>query len=48
MVPIGTEVEIINGGVLPSLEVKPDKKNRYLVPLTPNQENPNKVYKWLN
>ncbi|MGZ9582937.1 L,D-transpeptidase family protein [Paenibacillus marinisediminis] len=46
MVPIGTEVQITNGK-LPVKEHKPTKEDRYQVPLTPGQGNPNKVYKWL-
>ncbi|MDK8182515.1 L,D-transpeptidase [Paenibacillus sp. UMB4589-SE434] len=46
LVPIGTEVQI-SKGVLPDVDVAPPSGEKYQVPLTPKQDNPNKIYKWL-
>ncbi|MBD8498691.1 L,D-transpeptidase family protein [Paenibacillus arenosi] len=47
LVAMGTKVTITSGH-LPDLTVVPADDERYRVPLTPGQENPNKVYKWLD
>ncbi|MCR8843380.1 L,D-transpeptidase family protein [Paenibacillus sp. SC116] len=47
MVAMGTKVTITSGH-LPDVTVVPADDERYRVPLTPGQENPNKIYKWLD
>ncbi|TVX92594.1 L,D-transpeptidase [Paenibacillus agilis] len=47
MVAMGTKVTITSGH-LPDMSVVPADDERYRVPLTPGQENPKKVYKWLD
>lgn len=45
LVPMGTKVTITSG-VLPDEKHVPEG-DRYRVPLTPKQDNPHKIYKWL-
>ncbi|GAC43934.1 L,D-transpeptidase [Paenibacillus popilliae] len=47
MVPVGTEVSI-ESDVLPDELRVPDPEERYRLDLTPNQDNPGKVYHWLD
>ncbi|WII36085.1 L,D-transpeptidase [Paenibacillus thiaminolyticus] len=47
MVPIGTEVSI-ESDVLPGDLRVPDPEDRYRLDLTPKQDNPGKVYRWLD
>ncbi|BFH69922.1 hypothetical protein J27TS7_26630 [Paenibacillus dendritiformis] len=47
MVPIGTEVSI-ESDVLPGALRIPQPEGRYRLDLTPKQENPHKVYRWLD
>jgi lipoprotein-anchoring transpeptidase ErfK/SrfK len=47
MVPIGTEVSI-ESDVLPGVLRVPDPDDRYRLDLSPKQDNPGKVYRWLD
>ncbi|WP_240463497.1 L,D-transpeptidase [Paenibacillus apiarius] len=47
MVPIGTEVSI-GKELLPEQPIVPDKEKRYRLDLTPKQDNPKKIYRWLD
>lgn len=47
LVPMGTEV-IITKDKLPEAANRPMSEPPYRVPLTSGQENPNKIYKWLD
>ncbi|NGP57460.1 L,D-transpeptidase [Paenibacillus thiaminolyticus] len=47
MVPIGTEVSI-ESDVLPGDLQVPNPEDRYRLDLTPKQDNPGKVYRWLD
>ncbi|MCM3340370.1 L,D-transpeptidase [Paenibacillus sp. MER TA 81-3] len=47
MVPIGTEVSI-GTDLLPEQPIVPDTEKRYRLDLTPKQDNPKKIYRWLD